>query len=62
MNPGPLDLLLEQAITGAQAQAKWFDFGHSNEDEGRLLNTGLSFYKESFGASTVVHDHYLLPC
>jgi len=57
-----LDLLLEQAIAGAQAQAKWFDFGHSNEDEGRLLNTGLSFYKESFGASTVVHDHYLLPC
>jgi hypothetical protein len=57
-----LDLLLEQAIAGAQARAKWFDFGHSNEDEGRVLNTGLAFYKESFGASTVVHDHYLLPC
>ncbi len=57
-----LDLLLEQAIAGAQAQAKWFDFGHSNEDEGRVLNSGLAFYKESFGASTVVHDHYLLPC
>lgn len=57
-----LDLLLEQAITEAQANAKWFDFGHSNEDEGRLLNPGLAFYKESFGASTVAHDHYLLPC
>lgn len=57
-----LDLLLEQAIAGAQAEAKWFDFGHSNEDEGRSLNSGLAFYKESFGASTVVHDHYLLPC
>jgi hypothetical protein len=57
-----LDLLLEQAITGAQAAGKWFDFGHSNEDDGRALNTGLAFYKESFGASTVVHDHYLLPC
>jgi len=57
-----LDLLLEQAITQAQAKAKWFDFGHSNEDEGRALNTGLAFYKESFGASTVVHDHYLMPC
>ncbi|HEX5687192.1 MAG TPA: GNAT family N-acetyltransferase [Ideonella sp.] len=57
-----LDLLLERAIAGAQAQAKWFDFGHSNEDHGRALNAGLAFYKESFGASTVVHDHYLLPC
>lgn len=57
-----LDLLLEQAIAGAQAEAKWFDFGHSNEDDGRVLNSGLAFYKESFGASTVVHDHYVLPC
>jgi hypothetical protein len=57
-----LDLLLEQAITCAQAAGKWFDFGHSNEDQGRVLNAGLAFYKESFGASTVVHDHYLLPC
>lgn len=57
-----LDLLLEQAIAGAQAEGRWFDFGHSNEDEGRALNSGLAFYKESFGASTVVHDHYLLPC
>lgn len=57
-----LDLLLEQAIAHAQSAGKWFDFGHSNEDEGRTLNAGLAFYKESFGASTVVHDHYLLPC
>jgi hypothetical protein len=57
-----LDLLLEQAITDAQAGGRWFDFGHSNEDEGRVLNAGLAFYKESFGASTVVHDHYLLRC
>lgn len=57
-----LDLLLEQAITRAQAHGRWFDFGHSNEDDGRALNAGLAFYKESFGASTVVHDHYLLPC
>jgi Acetyltransferase (GNAT) domain len=57
-----LDLLLEQAIAQAQSEARWFDFGHSNEDQGKALNTGLAFYKESFGASTVVHDHYLLTC
>lgn len=57
-----LDLLLEQAIQRAQSSGRWFDFGHSNEDEGRVLNAGLAFYKESFGASIVAHDHYLLPC
>lgn len=57
-----LDQLVEQAIAHAQAMGKWFDFGHSNEDQGRVLNAGLAFYKDSFGASAVVHEHYLLPC
>lgn len=57
-----LDQLLEQAIVRAQAGGRWFDFGHSHEDAGRAVNAGLAFYKASFGASSVVHDHYLLPC
>jgi hypothetical protein len=57
-----LDQLIEQAIEQAQSAGRWFDFGHSNEAAGQVLNEGLCFYKESFGASTVVHDHYLLPC
>ncbi|TDM05574.1 MAG: GNAT family N-acetyltransferase [Ideonella sp. MAG2] len=57
-----LDQLVEQAIEQAQAQGLWFDFGHSNESAGQVLNEGLCFYKESFGASTVVHDHYVLNC
>lgn len=57
-----LDQLLEPAIARAQAGGRWFDFGHSHEDGGRALNAGLAFYKASFGASAVVHDHYLLPC
>lgn len=57
-----LDQLIEQAILQAQSLGKWFDFGHSNEAAGQVLNEGLCFYKESFGASSVVHDHYLLPC
>ncbi|MFZ2986732.1 GNAT family N-acetyltransferase [Ideonella sp.] len=56
-----LDLLAERAIERAQAQGKWFDFGHSNQDQGRVLNDGLAFYKESHGASAVMQDHYLLP-
>ena len=57
-----LDRLAEAAIAQAQAAGRWFDFGHSNEDQGRVLNSGLAFYKESHGASAVVHDHYLLRC
>ena len=57
-----LDQLIELAIEQAQSAGRWFDFGHSNEAGGQVLNEGLCFYKESFGASTVVHDHYLLPC
>lgn len=57
-----LDLLAERAIAEAQASGKWFDFGHSNEAQGQVLNAGLAFYKESHGASAVAHDYYLLPC
>ena len=57
-----LDRLAEAAIAQAQAAGRWFDFGHSNEDQGRVLNSGLAFYKASHGASAVVHDHYRLRC
>ena len=40
------------------AHKKFFDFGISNEAQGRKLNQGLSYWKESFGASTIVHDFY----
>lgn len=42
---------------------RWFDFGISNEGDGRQLNHGLIDYKEGFGGSTVTLDHYeiLLP-
>ena len=36
----------------------FFSFGHSNEDNGRVLNHTLSYWKESFGASTLTHDFY----
>ena len=36
----------------------YFSFGHSNEDSGRVLNHTLSYWKESFGGSTLTHDFY----
>lgn len=55
---GALDLVLDHAVTQAQARVRWFDFGASTEQDGRYLNTGLASFKESFGARTIVHDFY----
>jgi len=55
---GSLDYLYAHLITNVFKDKKYFDFGISNEDGGRKLNGGLAFWKESFGARTIVHDFY----
>lgn len=55
---GGLDLLFYQLISETFKNKRFFDFGTSNENQGRKLNNGLSYWKESFGASTIVHDFY----
>lgn len=57
---GALDLLLDYLIKDVYKDKKYFDFGISNEDAGRFLNTGLIAQKEGFGAKAVVHDFYEL--
>ena len=57
---GLLDLVVQHALERARARGRWFDFGASTEDEGRVLNPGLVQYKESFGGRAVVHDFYRL--
>jgi hypothetical protein len=57
-NLGSLDFLYNQLINNVFADKKYFDFGISNENHGRSLNQGLSYWKESFGSSTIVHDFY----
>jgi acetyltransferase-like isoleucine patch superfamily enzyme/CheY-like chemotaxis protein len=37
---------------------RFFDFGISNEEEGRALNHGLLDWKEGFGARCCAHDFY----
>jgi hypothetical protein len=39
-------------------QKRFFDFGTSNEKEGRALNHGLLDWKEGFGARVYTQDHY----
>lgn len=55
---GSLDFLYNYLITEVFKDEKYFDFGISNEEQGRKLNEGLIFWKESFGARTIVQDFY----
>lgn len=53
-----LDLLIDYVIGESSEYAAVFDFGISNENNGRYLNNGLISQKESFGARAIVYDLY----
>lgn len=55
---GTLDYLHHYLITEIFRNKKYFDFGISNEEQGKKLNGGLSYWKESFGATTLTQDFY----
>lgn len=55
-----LDLLYARLIESANGTFRYFDFGISNEEDGRVLNAGLIDYKQRFGARAVAHDFYRL--
>lgn len=54
---GALDLLIAGLIDEARSEgATWLSFGTSTTAQGRQLNKGLLWQKESFGARSVTHD------
>jgi hypothetical protein len=55
---GALDGLFQHLISLHAATHRYFDFGISNTDQGRVLNEGLVRQKEEFGGGAVVHDVY----
>jgi hypothetical protein len=55
-----LDGILDHLIRDVYAAKRWFDFGISTVDGGRVLNEGLSRNKESFGGRPVAYDTYEL--
>jgi hypothetical protein len=57
---GALDLLFTSLIGATRKQARYFDFGNSNEQEGEYLNRGLADFKEGFGARAISQDFYRL--
>lgn len=55
---GSLDYLYSYLTDEVFKDKRFFDFGISNEEQGRKLNEGLIFWKESFGARTIIQDFY----
>ena len=55
---GSLDFLHDYLIKKVFHEKKYFDFGISNENNGENINEGLSYWKESFGARTIIHNFY----
>ena len=53
-----LPLLYRHIIDNLPAGTRYFDFGTSNEDAGRVLNGGLVRQKVSFGGRAVVYTSY----
>jgi len=55
---GSLDVLHIHLINHVFKGKKFFDFGISNENQGKQINKGLQFWKEGFGARTIMQDFY----
>jgi hypothetical protein len=55
---GALDYLFYYLITKEFSDYLYFDFGISNENQGKNINKGLQYWKETFGARTFTQDFY----
>lgn len=54
-----LDAVFNVSINQAQKLGvRFFDFGTSNEDSGKILNEGLYRFKAEFGGGGVAHEFY----
>lgn len=54
-----LDFLFDHCIKHAHNEGKmWFDFGISNEEQGKYLNNDLYKFKSEFGGGGIVHEFY----
>ncbi|WP_250433971.1 GNAT family N-acetyltransferase [Hanstruepera flava] len=58
---GSLDYLHDYLLSKVFKDKRYFDFGISNENQGRKINSGLQYWKEGFGARTIVQDFYAIP-
>jgi len=57
-NIGALDAIIDFLVKHQYKNKPFFDFGTSNEDNGRILNENLAVQKQEFGGRGVIHDFY----
>jgi hypothetical protein len=57
---GAIDFLFYNLINKEFKNYDWFSFGSVNENDGKVLNIGLTQWKEGFGAVVFPHYFYLL--
>ncbi|WP_066224770.1 hypothetical protein [Formosa haliotis] len=57
---GSLDFLHAHLIQDVFKNKAYFDFGISSEQQGRNINQGLQYWKEGFGARTIIQDFYTI--
>ncbi len=57
---GSLDIVFDHLINTVFKDKRFFDFGISNEQQGKIINLGLLSWKESFGAKPIIHDFYTI--
>lgn len=55
---GSLDFLFTYLIEKVFSNKEYFDFGISNENNGKNINEGLLYWKEGFGARSITQDFY----
>ena len=55
---GAIDIIFDRLINDTYADCRYFDFGTSNEEGGRVLNESLICQKEGFGARGICYDTY----
>jgi hypothetical protein len=55
-----LDALYMFLVDYYRTSKRWFDFGISSEQQGRVLNPGLAKQKEEFGGTGIAYDTYRL--
>ncbi|WP_162014342.1 GNAT family N-acetyltransferase [Kordia algicida OT-1] len=55
---GSLDFLHLYLLNEVFQDKMYFDFGISNENQGKNINEGLHYWKEGFGARTITQDFY----
>ena len=55
-----LDFIISETLNSCGSDVNFMSFGTSTTNNGLELNTGLMFYKESFGARAMALNHYEL--